>query len=219
MAQAFEVTKHDWGLKTCWKLAQLFGQNGVEVVQVGPVHPRVVRCGLNSSQARSLTSLPAPRVGSSTSCDSSSHAVEPTPERTVHPDRARLSNEHEKRRLKCVIRLVRVGQNAPADPQHHRAVPLNQRSESQVCNGVAGGNESVQELPVREAVARPCREKRVHLSQNGCGALSGHPAFPLEPCHLPLLCTREDGPFQLFGEWSRTFIERRLSTPRQWVYT
>ena len=84
-----------------------------------------------------------------------SHAVQPGPDRFAFADRASLAKQDQERRLERVIGLVWVAQDAPADAEHHRAVPLDQQGEGRVHLGVlpaanaAKGRDSLQQLAVR----------------------------------------------------------------------
>ena len=57
------------------------------------------------------------------------HAAEPGGERVVHPDRARLAHEDQKRGLERVVRVVMMPQDLSADPQHHRPVAIDELTE------------------------------------------------------------------------------------------
>ena len=64
------------------------------------------------------------------------HAVQPGADRLALADRAGLAEQDQERRLERVVGLVRVAQDAPADAEHHRAVPLDQQGEGRLHLGV-----------------------------------------------------------------------------------
>ena len=86
--------------------------------------------------------------------DSSGHAIQPAAQRVSHPDRSSPAHQHEERRLKGVLNVVRVGQGAPADAQDHRPMPRHQGRERRL-GGERGvlrrgtpGQEPIQQLRV-----------------------------------------------------------------------
>jgi len=58
------------------------------------------------------------------------------------------SRQDEKRRLKRVLGLMRLGENPTANAQYHRTVPLYQRSECQFRRPVVG--TSVLQKPLKQ---------------------------------------------------------------------
>ncbi len=77
--------------------------------------------------------------------------IQPVAQQFRTADRPGLARQDEERGLEDVLRVVRVGQQRPADPAHHRPVPRDQRGEG--CLGVIGvglptGGEPLQQLPI-----------------------------------------------------------------------
>ena len=75
----------------------------------------------------------------------SRHAMQPTPNGVSPPDRARLADHYQERRLERVLDLGRIVQDAAADAQDHRPVPHHQCLE---CRLVTARQVSLQELAV-----------------------------------------------------------------------
>ena len=87
------------------------------------------------------------------------HPMEPGADRVADPEPAGLPDQDQEGRLEGVLRVVRVGQHAPADAEDHRAMPLDQGREGQL-GGLGGARrESFQELAVRQARARAALEE------------------------------------------------------------
>ena len=81
----------------------------------------------------------------------------------MHPETAGLLDQHQERRLERILRIMRVGQHAPADPQHHRSVPLEQNRERQLRSLATAGRKPLQKLPVRQLTDRTHVEERAKL--------------------------------------------------------
>ena len=93
--------------------------------------------------------------------------MEPGAERVPHPEAAGLLDQDQERGLEGILRVVRVGEHAPADAQDHRPVPLDQDREGQLGRLAAVGREPLQELAVGQLADRPHVEERAKLSQGG----------------------------------------------------
>ena len=76
--------------------------------------------------------------------------VQPGTQRVFHPQPPRLLDQHQESGLEGILRVMRVGQHAPADPPDHRAVPLDQGRERKLRGLAPAGREPLQELPVRK---------------------------------------------------------------------
>jgi hypothetical protein len=59
------------------------------------------------------------------------NAMEPGPERILHPEGPRLAHQHEEGRLEGVTGIVIVAQDGPASTPDHRPVPRHQGGERQ----------------------------------------------------------------------------------------
>ena len=66
-------------------------------------------------------------------------------------------------RLKGILGIVGVVKHAPADPEHHRAVPDNQRLEGCPRGLITPRDEPIQELRVGHRPDCPEVEQPVHL--------------------------------------------------------
>ena len=71
---------------------------------------------------------------------------------------------------------MRVGEQAPADPQDHRTVPLDQRRQSRL---VAPRREPFQKLAIIQSGDRPALEKTIHLPQQL--VIARHTVAPKQP--------------------------------------
>ena len=76
---------------------------------------------------------------------------------------------------KASSRVVRVGQDAPADAQDHRPVPLDQGREGQLGRLAPAGREPLQELPVRQLPDGSDVHQRADLAQDRAILPSRHP--------------------------------------------
>ena len=101
--------------------------------------------------------------------------VQPGAQRVTHPERARLAHQHQKRGLKRILDVVRVAQHAPADSQHHRSMPLDQRRERRLGHFAMSRRELLEQLPVRQSADGPNIEKHAQVPR-------GHRR--LSSCHL-----------------------------------
>jgi hypothetical protein len=77
--------------------------------------------------------------------DAGGDSVQPVGEEVRVPDDPGLPGQDEEGRLKGVLGVLRRPQDAPANAQHERAVPLDQGREGRL---VAQGREPMQELSV-----------------------------------------------------------------------
>jgi hypothetical protein len=91
------------------------------------------------------------------------HLMEPGTERVAHPETRGFLDQDQKSGLEGILRVVRVGQHAPADPQDHRSVPLEQDRERQRGSLAPAGRKPFQELPVRPFPDRSQVEERAKL--------------------------------------------------------
>ena len=77
-------------------------------------------------------------------------AVEPARDLLPAHDRGRLPGQDQEGRLEGVLGLVRIAQDAAADAQHHRPVPLHQLGECLLGRLVPTREESLEQLLVAE---------------------------------------------------------------------
>jgi hypothetical protein len=59
-----------------------------------------------------------------------------------------LARRDQKRGLECVLSIVRIAENLPANAQHHRSVPVDERGERDLFSPVSAGQITVEELAV-----------------------------------------------------------------------
>ena len=78
------------------------------------------------------------------------HFVKPTSQNPAIPDRAPLPRQHEKCRLKHVLRIVMLVQHMTTNPQHHRSVAIDQSPERFLRLGFLAAQELVEQVLVRE---------------------------------------------------------------------
>ncbi len=100
--------------------------------------------------------------------------MQPGAERIPHPEPARPLHQDQERGLEGVLRVVRVGQHAPADPHDHRPVALDQDREGQLGGLAAVGGEPLQELAVGQLADRTHVEERPELPPDGPVLADGH---------------------------------------------
>jgi hypothetical protein len=83
-----------------------------------------------------------------------------------------VPGEHEERRLKGVLGVVQVAQDAPAQPQHHRPVPRHQDRERRL---IALADEALQQDRIGSGVQRVPGEQLFQQPGSG-GVMGGHVA-------------------------------------------
>src|SRR5262249_1715282 len=77
-----------------------------------------------------------------------SHPVEPAAGDLALPHAGRLAEENQESGLEGVLGIVRMPQHPPADGQHHRSMPPQQRLERRL---VALAHQSIEKLAGRQA--------------------------------------------------------------------
>ncbi len=75
----------------------------------------------------------------------SSDFIEPPGDDAARPNRASLPRQHEKSRLKRILRLLLMSQDTATNSQHHRPMPTNEIGESRF---VPRDDEALQKLPI-----------------------------------------------------------------------
>ena len=93
--------------------------------------------------------------------------MEPGPERVAHPQAAGLPNQDQERGLKRIVGVSRVSQNAAADAEHHRPVPLDQNGERQLGGLAAVGRKPLKKLAVAQFADGPDVEQGLQLFDDG----------------------------------------------------
>ena len=165
---SFQVAEHDRPAEPLGQSRELLVHRDEPIVDVGglaggdevgqfahdalaAVRPRSVAAGLHGHPVR--------------------HAVQPAADGVAAPDRPRLADQEQERRLEGVLDLGRAVQDGVADAQDHRPVPHHQRRERRL---VATREVALQELAVGQAGDRPRLEQPVNLPQRGPQANAGH---------------------------------------------
>ena len=77
--------------------------------------------------------------------------VQPVAQQVRVSDRAGSSGQHEEDGLKGVFGVLAIDQKLPADAQHHRTVPGDQRREGLFPGGVAARDEPLEELTIGQS--------------------------------------------------------------------
>jgi len=78
-------------------------------------------------------------------------------------DRTGLSGEHQESRLEGVLGIVPVAEHAPADAEHQRSVPADQRGKGAL---FARACEPFEQEPVRQLSRLLRRRKAADVSKN-----------------------------------------------------
>ena len=118
-------------------------------VRAGLFHVQPLRPG-------PLAIATAPGVDLGPHRDPSGDAIEPGRQHVAIADRPGLLDQDEEGGLKRVGDVVRIIQHAPADAQHHRPVPVEDRLEGRP---VALGQEPIEELGLAQPGDRPRPEE------------------------------------------------------------
>ncbi len=151
--------------------AQLLIEHRVEVRSF-----RRLRPGRDFQLADGRLPVPAAeRPGPGPPRNAEGHAVKPARQKISVPDRRRLADQHQERRLESVLDVPRVAEHPPAEAQHHRPVQVHQRLEGVL---IPARQVTLQELAVPQAAERPLPEQPVKLPQDDPTADSRHGSTP-----------------------------------------
>jgi hypothetical protein len=82
-------------------------------------------------------------------------------------DRARLARQDQERDLERVVRGVCVAQQLPANSEHHRPVPVDERSKRQLGRLAPASAEQLQEPSVRQRFEFPHVLRREEIRAAG----------------------------------------------------
>ena len=104
--------------------------------------------------------------------------MEPGAERVADPERPRLADQDQEGGLEGVLGVVRVAEDAPADAQDHRPVPLDQGREGQLGRLAAPGREPLEELAVGQSRRRSGRQQRAELPREPAGPFHTRQILP-----------------------------------------
>ena len=106
-------------------------------------------------------------------------AMQPASDRFPVADRAGPAGQDQKDSLKCVVDILRVVKDVPADAHNHRSMPGHQGFERQLASLVAASHEAREQLPVAQSDTRAGPEKRLELLGKPSGRRLGFTAGPL----------------------------------------
>ena len=94
-------------------------------------------------------------------------------------DRSGLAHQDQESRLERVLHIVRVAEDAAADPQHHRPVTPHQRRERDLGRLVAPGRESLEELRIGQVRDDTGPEDHPDVSKDALTLARHHWAPPI----------------------------------------
>jgi hypothetical protein len=157
---------------------------------------RRLRPMLGRRHPSALVDGPTRDPGPGADRDSSSGPEEPARDRAVLADRAGFQHQDEERGLEGVLGVVGVAEDVAADPEHHRAVLLDQGDEGDL-GDLTPAEEAFDELIVRQCRGGPDAEERPDVVEGNPPTLAFHESgSPMKPT---LRCRVRKGasPFQL----------------------
>ena len=155
VGQPLEVAEHDRRPQPLGQAVDLLVERGRVGIVLSGGSLSEVRSATSWSSLRRRAALRRARVR-----DAMRDPEEPARDRPAPADRAGPAGQHEEGGLEGVLRIVGVMKDAPADPQHHRAVPGHQLLEGRLRGLIAPRGEPLQELrighrPGRAEVEQP----------------------------------------------------------------
>ena len=87
------------------------------------------------------------------------NAVQPTRDRAALADGACLADQDQEGRLKRVVNILGIAQNASAHAENERAMPLQNRSESRF---IALGHKAFQQVGIRRVTPKLAPNERIN---------------------------------------------------------
>jgi hypothetical protein len=167
---AFQVRQHERDAVLLRQPVQLLVERGLHVV-------RGRRVGRVGAVARGLRLLRPAACGvrAGAAGQAERDRVQPVRDRAAAVERRSLVHQHEEGRLEGVLRGVRVGQDAAADPEHEPAVPPDEYLKRRL---VAVIDEPRQELAVRCPVPVRVPDQAPDLAQLTAGVRVRHVRSP-----------------------------------------
>lgn len=174
VGQPLQVAEHHGGAEPLGQVGDLL----MEDLPVGIVDSRDVALG--GPLRAEPVDRPPPR-GPALAADR--HAVrdaeQPTRDRPAIADRTGPVRQDQEDGLEGVLGVVRVVEDAPADPQDHRPVPAHQLLESRLARLAAIRDEPVQQLAVRRRPDRPEVPQPAQLVRRPARHFRRSPWFPV----------------------------------------
>jgi hypothetical protein len=112
---------------------------------------------------------------SCTQSDALGDAVEPTARRVPLGDRAGFANEDKKRSLEGIFRIMCVTEDAPADPENHGPMPLQDGLKGSL---ILFENKAFQELSVGPGAGGPRASELADVPQDSAWLSTPHVHLP-----------------------------------------
>jgi hypothetical protein len=132
-----------------------------------------------------LACVPPRRFGPRTTGDPMSNSVKPAGEPFPFADGGSPPDQHEKRGLKGILRIVRIPQQLPANGQHHRPVAGQNLFEGCL---VVLVDEALQDFPISDADRSGPAHEGANVPKNIGKCWRSHPDGTSSG--LPLFCTK-----------------------------
>jgi hypothetical protein len=158
--QPFEVAEHDRCPVSFRQAPEFFVEHRAQVV------PIPILCRGQVGLARGVAPLvePAPqRCGPGDERNARGHPEQPVTYRASVADRARLARQCQPGGLECVLCVVLVAQDAPADAPYHRSMTRHKRCEGQLGRLAPQGRELLEQRAVAQPGLRPHAEEGMDL--------------------------------------------------------
>jgi hypothetical protein len=165
---AVQITEHHGQPITAGQTLDLLVQDRLQIV------PHEVRCIVFDDRFNGQRIRLANQPGTGTQGDAIRDLVEPARHRPLAADALGLPHQREKRGLKGVLRLLLMPQHSQANAQHHGSMSPDENLERGL---VAGLDEALQELAIREARRLIPIRQAVDLPQYGAKLATAHEAF------------------------------------------
>jgi hypothetical protein len=166
VSQPFEIAKDRGSTKRIGQAHQFVVKNRRNVVEWSGL----IEGGIDLDSGLFPNATPR-RVGPCPDCHPMSDAAKPVAHTLAIADRARATDQHEKRRLKRILNVVFVTESAAANSQNHRSMPTDQSGESRL---VRRGDEPLQKIPLAQARDGPFIKDAVKTLQNSPRMKSHH---------------------------------------------
>lgn len=115
--------------------------------------------------------------------DPKRNALEPGSQQFMFANRAGLECQDQKRGLKGILGRLLIIQDATADPQDHRTMPVQDSLESPLRDRAASGHEVFQQLPIAKAAERSHLIKGVEVMNERLRWFTYHHRIPTTTDH------------------------------------
>ena len=122
-----------------------------------------------------LFRLPPPRrIDAGPRRDPCGNPVQPACDRIELADRSSLLDQHQKRGLKRVFRVLEMAQDVAADPQHHGPMPRDQGLEGRFGGGVWRTGHALDQVSIRKPCQAAGFKQGVEVSLEDARRSAGH---------------------------------------------